>query len=60
MNQAKSLASVWACTPQSMAHAGVPLETAVSFHTRLRVRGPRTGAEYADFRTVRTMVARSP
>ena len=60
MNQASRLASVGACTPQRMAKAGVPLDAALQFHTRVRRRGPKTPSEHAMFNCVRAMVARSP
>jgi len=60
MNQAVKKASVGACTPQRMAQAGVPLDTALQFHTRIRVRGPRTLCEFHVMRNVRSMVARAP
>ena len=59
-HQATPLASLRACTPQRMAKAGVPLEAALEFHTRVRNRGPRNRSEHAVFKCVRTMVARVP
>lgn len=61
MNQpAQQLAPVGACTPQKMAKAGVPLDAALTFHTQIARRGPRTRNELNVFHCVRTLVARSP
>jgi hypothetical protein len=48
------------CTPTKMADAGVPFDAALTFHTQLARRGPRTRTELNVFNCVRAMVARSP
>ncbi len=56
----QSMAPAGSCTPQRMASAGVPFDAALTFHTRLRQRGPRDRNEHNVFNCVRAMVARTP
>lgn len=54
------MAPVGACTPQKMAQSGVPFDAALTFHTQIARRGPRTRSERNLLHCVRSMVARSP